>query len=468
MASLLQGTPLPTSSYVSSTQDYPKWMQDALYNQIQSATNVANTPYQSYSNPTVAELSPLQQQAYQGVQSAQGKWTPALSSAISGMQGLAGVDTAAGLGAMQNAYLQPGAAQSSLSSGQGLYGRASGIDSVAAAQPALTAAQGLSPVNAASPYFTQSAQLDAMGSAQPYLAQAGQSSVQDVSSYMNPYQQSVMDVIARQGARNLSENLLPAVSDSFVKAGQFGSNRMGEFGSRALRDSQEAILNQQSQLANQGYTQALNTSQADLTRQAQLASTAGQLTNQQQSNLTNIGQAAGQLANQQQSNLANIGQIQGSVANQYQQNLGALGQMQTNAGQAQQQAGLSAAQALQQAQAADANRTMAAQDQIAQMARLGQQMGYTDTAALDAAGLSLQQQQQQQLTAAYDQWNKANQYPQQQLDWLSTQVRGMAPSVPQATSTNTTSLGSSYSPSILSQLAGAGATYAGLKHTGVI
>ena len=31
-------------------------------------TNVANTPYQPYSLPTVAELSPLQQQAYRQVQ----------------------------------------------------------------------------------------------------------------------------------------------------------------------------------------------------------------------------------------------------------------------------------------------------------------------------------------------------------------------------------------------------------------
>jgi hypothetical protein len=159
-------------------------MQDAIYNQIQWSQNVANTPYIPYTAPTVAELSPLQTQAYSKIQANQGAWEPQFTQAQTGIGNL-GKTT----------------------------------------------------------------------------------SVQNVGTYMNPYQQNVLDVIAKQGSRNLTENLLPGVSDAFIRAGAFGSGRMGEFGERAVRDTQEAILNQQAQAQQQGYTQALQASSADLARQ---------------------------------------------------------------------------------------------------------------------------------------------------------------------------------------------------------
>ena len=65
MASLFEGSPQTATSYTTSNTESPKWLQDAIYNQIQVAQNIANTPYQEYAAPRVAELSPLQQQAYQ-------------------------------------------------------------------------------------------------------------------------------------------------------------------------------------------------------------------------------------------------------------------------------------------------------------------------------------------------------------------------------------------------------------------
>ena len=72
MGSLFQGSPQTATSYATSSTETPKWMQDAIYNQIQIAQNLANKPYQSYDMPTVAELSPLQHQAYAKVQNNQG------------------------------------------------------------------------------------------------------------------------------------------------------------------------------------------------------------------------------------------------------------------------------------------------------------------------------------------------------------------------------------------------------------
>ena len=48
MASLFQGDPQKATSYVTSTTETPKWLQDAIYNQIYQSTNVANTPFTPY------------------------------------------------------------------------------------------------------------------------------------------------------------------------------------------------------------------------------------------------------------------------------------------------------------------------------------------------------------------------------------------------------------------------------------
>lgn len=324
MGSLFQGSPQTATSYTTSSTETPKWMQDAIYNQVQLATNIANTPFQAYTKPLVAELSPLQQQAYSNVQANQGAWQPALAAAQQGNQ------------ALMNA---PGSFEA----------------------------------------------------AQPYMQQAGQSSVSGIQQYMNPYTQNVTDQIAKLGARNLTENLLPGVSDSFIRAGQFGSGRMGEFGSRALRDTQESILNQQAGALQSGYTQAMGASQADLARQAALGQQAGALT---QADLAQRQSALGQMA--------------------------ALGQQQ-------------------------------------------QGMRATDVASLEAAGAAQQQQQQQQLGAAYQQYQTELQYPKTQADWLSTQVRGMAPITPTTTTGGGTTTGASYSASPLSQLAAGLYTYKGLQ-----
>lgn len=354
--SLFSGTQQSAPSYSSTSTETPKWMQDAIYNQIYQATNVAAAPYQPYDQARVASATPYQQAAYQQVADNQGIWQPALQTAQEGMLGIA--------------------------SGPGGY---------SAAQPYAQAAAGLSGVAAA----------------QPYLQQAGQSSVANIQDYMNPYTQNVTDQIAKLGARNLTENLLPGVQDSFVRAGGFGGSRMGEFGSRALRDTQESILNQQAQALQAGYGQALGASQSDLSRQAGVGSTLGSLTQGQQQALMGLGQQAGTLSQ------------------------------------------------------ADIARNQSALGQLASLAGTGQQMALTDTAALEAAGKSQQGQTQAEMDANYNQWLAAQNYPKQQLDWLSTQVRGMAPITPQQT--YTTGSATSYGASPLSQLASAGATIAGLS-----
>jgi hypothetical protein len=422
-------------------------MQDAIYNQIQIAQNLANKPYQSYDMPTVAELSPLQQQAYANVQKNQGFYQGDIDKAQSGMYDFGSKGTATDLQTAQNKYLQaPATALGQLTKGQGYFDKAGGLDIVAAANPYLTKADTTTAASLAEKALT---------AADPYLTAAGKSSYTDVGKYMSPYQTGVMDVIAKQGARNLSENLLPGVSDAFIKAGQFGGTRMGEFGSRALRDTQEAVLNQQAQLANQGYGQALGASQADLARQAQLAGTVGSISG---ADLSRVLQGAGQYQN--------LASTAGGLTAQQMQNMASLGQAQTGAGQAQQQFGLSAAQAAQQAQAADYQRQMSALSQFANMQQQEQAMRSADVAALEGAGAAQQGQKQRQLSAAEQQFMNEQLYPRQQADFLSTQIRGMAPITPQTTTQSGGSTGATYSASPLSQLAAATYTAKGLSSLG--
>tara|TARA_R110001632_G_scaffold49362_1_gene123710 strand:- start:312 stop:1448 length:1137 start_codon:yes stop_codon:yes gene_type:complete len=372
-------------------------MQDAIYNQVNWSQNLANKPYEAYSLPTVAELSPMQQQAYTGIADSQGGYKQNFNKAQAGMEGMSTAGTSGALNTAQQQYLNPSAnslAGSNLNTGQNLFGQAGNLNIV--------------------------------GAGQGFINQAGQSSVSDVNQYMNPYQTNVMDALAQQGARNLSENLLPGVSDSFIKAGQFGSRNMGEFGSRALRDTQESILRQQAPLAQQGYTQAMQASASDKARQAGLAGTVGQLTNQQMSQLGNLATS------------------------------------QTSAGQQQQQLGLSAANALQATENQDLQRQMSALQSMADMSVADQAANYRDLSALEAAGQGEQMQMQKELTAAEKEFRDQQLYPQRQLDWLSTQVRGMAPITDRKTLTSGTTTGATYNLSPLSQLAAGYGTYKGL------
>jgi len=440
MASLFQGDPQKATSYVTSTTETPKWLQDAIYNQIYQATNVANTPFTPYGGTLVAGATPQQQQAWQAVSANQGAWQPEFQQAQTGLTALS---TAPGGAAAAQPFIQ----------------QAVGTSGVGAAQPYLSqSAAALGGVDTGagartlSPYVQESLGSSGLSAAQPYLQAASQSTAGAVQDFMSPYTESVTNQIAKLGARNLSENLLPAVSDAFVRAGQFGGTRMGEFGSRALRDTQESILNQQSQALQAGYGQALSAAQQEAQRQAGLATTAGGLGTAQQQAILAGGQAltsAQQQAAQQEMARA---QALGTVGTQ----LGGLTQQQ-------QQALLSAGSQTGQLTSADLQRQQSVLQQMATQAQQGQQMRTQDVAALEAAGLSQQQLAQKQADAAYQQYLTELNYPKTQLDWLSTQVRGMAPNVQTSQTQSGTTTGATYSASPLQQLATGLSASAGLS-----
>jgi hypothetical protein len=86
------------------------------------------------------------------------------------------------------------------------------------------------------------------------VAEAGRGFDQgELDQFMNPYVDQVVNRIGTLGARNLSENLLPQVNDSFIRSGQFGSRGNIDLTGRAIRDTQESVLAQQSSALASGF-----------------------------------------------------------------------------------------------------------------------------------------------------------------------------------------------------------------------
>ena len=183
-------------------------------------------------------------------------------------------------------------------------------------QPLLNQATGVAQAAANAP--------GALNVAQPYLTQAGQTSVANIGSYMNPYNDAVISRIGELGTRNLTENILPEVEGRYIKAGQLGFGGRGGLGgtpsgmmtdtSRAVRDVSADILAQQTKALQSGYTEAAGLAGTDLNRFGNLASTAGNLAQTQQEQqlaasgaLSNLGARAQDLGLAGAGALANVG-----------------------------------------------------------------------------------------------------------------------------------------------------------------
>ena len=209
----------------------------------------------------------------------------------------------------------------------------------------------------------------ALNVASPYLASAGQTSVSNIPTYMNPYNEAVTNRIAELGTRNLTENIMPQIEGRYIQAGQLGFGGRGGMGtpsgmmtdtSRAVRDVSADILAQQAKALQSGYTEAAGLAGTDLARQANLAGTVG-----------NLAQT------QQEQQLAASGALS---------NLGA--------------------------------RT--------------QELGLTGAGALGGVGALEQQQGQKNLDVAYGDFLRQQGYPQEQINNMMNAFKGVVTGIPQA------------------------------------
>jgi hypothetical protein len=107
-----------------------------------------------------------------------------------------------------------------------------------------------------------------------------------VNQYMNPYQQNVVDEMARLQARNIRESIMPALKGAAGSMGQFGSQRQYQATGQTLRDMQANLLGQQQGALQTGYQNAITAAQNDLARQLQSGQALGNLGQQQQTAAT--------------------------------------------------------------------------------------------------------------------------------------------------------------------------------------
>ena len=509
---LFQGSP-PESvkTYGETTTNVPKWYSDYTQGLISKANAIAAEPYQPYSQARIAPLDRLQTAAYSQTEGLAGQYQPLLDLSKNAIMN-AGSGSSVGAAAP---YIQQALQFNPYSAASGAMGQASNLigqsygDTSALAQPYFNQANQYTQQGAAgtaglaTPFLNQAAMgTSAAGAANtaalasPYMQQASQLSGQGaqtglggIQDYMNPYQDQVVDRIGQLGARNLRENLLPNIQDRAIQAGTFGGSRSGEAIGRALRDTQESTLAQQSAALQSGYTQAGQQLQADRARQLQAAQqqagfgqqAAGMSAADFQRMLAasgqqaQIGQSAAGLASADQQRLLAAGQQSAAMGQaaaglegadlmrmgQAGAQLGALGQMQGN---------LAGAAGTQQLQAAQQMGTLSNQDFARQlqsgqaMGALGQQtqqMGLQNVGALEAAGAGQQQQSQRSLDQAYQDFLNQRDYDRGNIGFLNAAVRGMQ--VPTSTSTESTGPASVYQPSPLSQFGSALSAGYGLK-----
>lgn len=442
-----------TYQNVSTTQNLPDWYTQYLQQTMGRALTAADNPYQAYTGPTVAGLTPDQQQAYGQVQSIQGQATPWLQegtdltrAAGAGKSGLAGAgsfNAATGMFDAGAGANTAGVSQPYVNQGIGFASQAAGGNSAAAGMP----------------YIGASTNPTGLQAASPFLSAAGGTLPQNVSSYMNPYNSAVTDQIAKLGARNLQENLLPAISDQFVNAGQWGSQRQGTLDDRALRDTQENILAQQNQALQQGYTTAGNQYEADASRQAGLAGTAGGLGTQQQQILQSAGLGLGNLSAADLNRVLSAGSTVGNLGLGQANVAGTDANRQIAAGQGLAGIGQSQIQASQ----SDLARQLAAGQQMAGIGQMGQNMALQGSAALEAAGAAQQANTQANYNVAQQQFNQQQQYPWTTIGNLSNVVQGLPVNQSTSQSSSTTAPG----PSTAGQIAGIGLGVAGLANSGL-
>ena len=384
------GTAIPQGSALTDITKQsvtPSWYTNYAMDMLAGQKAIASRPYQTAPMPRVAGFTPTQQQSFGMTETAAGAYQPMLNAATA---------------ATQSAMGMPG----SVASSQPYFNQAMDMNGVTAATPGL---------EQAARFASQSTDALGMNAAQPYLQQAGQSSVANIGSYMNPYNDAVTKRIAEMGTRNLTENIMPQIEGRYIQAGQLGFGGRGGMGtpsgmmtdtSRAVRDVSADILAQQTAAMQQGYTQAANLAGTDLSRFGTLANTAGNLGVQQQGALAQAGQQ-----------MANIGQTYGTLTGAQQRALTDIGtNVGTFAGQ-------------------DVTRNLAGAQQLAGLGEQAQTLGLTGAGALGNVGALQQQQGQKNLDVAYGDFLRQQGYEQEQIDNMLKTFQGVAAGVPQADTT---------------------------------
>jgi hypothetical protein len=425
---------------VQSNSAPPPQVLNAYVNATNQAQAVSQTPFQTPQAP-VAGLTWQQQQGLQEVQNAQGAAQPYINQANNYIQ-------------QSNAPLngaQPYEnAASSYAQAASLYNPAAVLGQYTNPASGLYQQSVANGINA--PQVSASG--IAAGQVSPTQFSAGQ-----VGQYESPYTQDVVNATQAE-FNNQNAQQQAGVQGNAISAGAWGGDRSAVAQGITAGQQQLAEAPVIAGLENQGYSQALGefNQQQQTGLQAQEANVGTNLTAQQanqanylaaqQSNQGASLQAQEAQAGLQQSAAAGLTGIGGLTAQeQTAEQQGALGISNAYSGIGQQALG-----------AQEAQGWLASQGGFAS-ANLGNEALNSDLTganALIGAGSLVQQQQQAELNAPYEEQLAAEAYPFQESQFLTNSVEGLGAG--QGGTSSTTSPG----PSALSQVAGVATTGLGI------
>lgn len=361
---------MATSYQEQTSGTLPEWNTQVMDLLNKGKTQV-EAAYQPYTGQLTAGMTPQQQAAFQQASSSVGNWQPGLNQAGQ----LIGQSASNPLWGQAQGAVQGAAGMDLAGIGSNLYGQA---------QQGIQGAMGMDLAGTGSPLYGQAANM---------FTGAGQFDPNQVGQYLNPYLSGVVQEIGRLGNEQFQNQVLPGLTSAFSGLGQHGSARQAMMMSDAAARNQREVLGQQATALNTGYTNAMG-DYLNWARQQQ-ASAQG---------LTGLG---GQMYNQAlgQANLGLQGAnaLQGLGAQQYQQGLG------------QANLGMQAGQLFGNLANQQSGAQLAAGTGLGNLAQAQQQLSIGDYGQLLNAGTIQQQQQQKELDAQYEQWNKKQQYPWEQL-----------------------------------------------------
>lgn len=122
----------------------------------------------------------------------------------------------------------------------------------------------------------------------------------DISAFYNPYEQQVVDAMARQSAENVQRGLLPQLRGAFAGTGGFGGQRYAGAMGQSLADIQQGLLSEQSKYRAAGYQSALDAAMKQRQMQSQAAQVLGGLAGTEQQAVTTGLKTLSDLGSQQQ------------------------------------------------------------------------------------------------------------------------------------------------------------------------
>jgi len=444
-------SPTQTNITQTSIPCYAKSYVQCMLGAAAAYTCTTNNPYMQYTGNTVAQFSPLQQQAMANAQGMQTAPQLQCASAMAGTAGLAALNA----GYTYNPYT------------------AQQVNAPTAQAASMNAAQlGTAPTDTATSFSGPSNISANTVSTGNFLGQ------NTACSYMNPYLQASLNPQLQQ-MRQAQQIQHQQNQASATGMGAFGGSRCA-----VLQGAQNQAdqLSQQNLIGN-AYNQAYKCAQQMFTT-CQARALQAQQSNQS-ANLT-AGQANQQMGYNTALQNAQLAQ-QSGLANQAMQGQYGLAQAgycqaanQYNAGLSQQTA-LANQQASLTAQQSNQNANQAAANLNAQQGQFGANLGLQGLSQANAAAQNLanigntqynqnmginnqltslggmqQQQCQNMLNAKVQCAVNAQNYQGNQINFMSNILRGLPMS-------NTTSNLYSAPPSVLSQVAGAGVAAAGLN-----